>query len=92
MIFNEMKLSLTREEAKAVHEIIDQLSGGNPQNVFAWDGTDNLENPTTRAMAKIYLMAGEKIPAFSILINYEGESFLAHYEDKSAENLENEQS
>ena len=56
-------ITLTAEECKALHELIDQLSGGNPENVFAWDGTDDLADATTRAAAKVFMAAGRDVPA-----------------------------
>lgn len=54
---------LTLAEAKAVYELIDQLSGGNPENVFAWDGSDDWESPLTRAMVKLFRECKRKVPA-----------------------------
>ena len=56
-------LVLTQEEAGAILEIIDQLSGGSPENVFAWDGSDSLSDPTTRAAAKLFVAVGQDVPA-----------------------------
>lgn len=55
-------ITLSKEECEAVYELIDQLSGGNPENVFAWDGTDSIHCPTTSAMIKIFSAAGRDIP------------------------------
>ncbi len=55
-------ITLTEEECEIVHDMIGMLSGDNPENVFAWDGTDNLDCPETRVFAKIYQASGHKIP------------------------------
>lgn len=52
-------LLLTIEEAEAIVGIIDGLSGGNPENVFANDGTDTMEDVTTRTFAKLYMAVGK---------------------------------
>jgi hypothetical protein len=52
------KIELTKAECKAVYEVIDQLSGSNPENVFANDGTDDPENPVISAFVKIFKAAG----------------------------------
>ena len=57
-----MKVELSQEECKALYDLIDGLSGGNPENVFAWDGTDSLDDPTTSAAAKVFTGAGRSIP------------------------------
>ncbi len=54
--------NLDVEEAKALHELIDQLSGWNAANVFAWDGTDDLADPGISACAKIFEAAGQRTP------------------------------
>jgi hypothetical protein len=55
-------LNLTKEEATGIYEIICQLSGWNPENVFAWDGTDSLDHTVTRATAKLYKAVGKPVP------------------------------
>ena len=50
-------ITLTRAEAEELYELIDALSGFNPENVFAWDGTDE-EN----IHSKLYSFLGHKIP------------------------------
>jgi len=55
-------LVLTREEAAAIYDIINELSGFNPENVFAWDGTDSLDDAPTRASAKLYKAVGRSVP------------------------------
>lgn len=59
-----MTIILTENECKALHGLIDGMSGGNPENVFAWDGTDDMNEPVIAAAAKIYQNAGEKTPWF----------------------------
>lgn len=56
------KVELTNEEAVALYRLLDELSGGNAANVFAWDGSDNLSSPTTSACAKVLKAAGRDIP------------------------------
>lgn len=53
---------LTLPEASAFYGLINTLSGGNPSGVFAWDGTDDLNDPTTSVMAKIFDALGQEIP------------------------------
>ncbi len=55
-------VTLTEDECKAVHEMIDMLSGCNPENVFAWDGTDDPSDPQTSAFVKIYKAVGQRVP------------------------------
>ena len=58
----ESWLTLSSGEAAALFDIIDQLSGFSPENVFAWDGSDSLEDTTTRAAAKLFKAAGRSVP------------------------------
>lgn len=51
-------MSFTTEELQALYELIDQLSGGNPGNVFAHDGSDSLEDLTTSTAVKLYWATG----------------------------------
>jgi len=55
-------VELTKEECEALHDLIGMLSGHNPENVFAWDGTDSLEDPTTSACVKVYKAVGASVP------------------------------
>lgn len=55
-------VAFTRQEANAIYDLIDSLSGGNPENGFANDGTDDPENAYTRALAKLFLATGHKVP------------------------------
>lgn len=50
-------VTFTAEEAAAIEELIDSLSGGNPENAFAHDGSDSLDDVQTRAIAKLYKAA-----------------------------------
>lgn len=52
----------TDEELRAIYALIEQLSGFNPESVFAWDGTDSCEDPTTSAMAKLFEATGHSVP------------------------------
>ncbi len=53
---------LDEEEAKAVYEVMDQLSGGNPGGIFNWGGLDDPAHPQTSAFVKIYKLAGKPVP------------------------------
>lgn len=53
---------LTVAEARAIYDLIDSLSGGNPENFFTWDGSDTLEDAATRAMVKVFRCAGREVP------------------------------
>lgn len=55
-------ITLNEAEARAVFDLIDGLSGGSPENAFAWDGTDDPSDPTTRAMVKIFKACGRAVP------------------------------
>jgi len=55
-------ITLTVEECKALYELIDSLSGCNAGNVFGWDGSDDLSDPTTSACAKVFRAAGKEVP------------------------------
>jgi hypothetical protein len=52
------EILLTKKEAEALYDLIDGLSGGSPENAFAHDGTDSLDDPTTSACVKIYSATG----------------------------------
>lgn len=49
-----------QDELAALYELIHQLSGGNPGNVFAHDGSDSLEDPTTSAAVKLFWATGNE--------------------------------
>lgn len=51
-------LELTADESQSLFQIIDELSGGNPENVFVNDGTDTLDSATTRAFVKLFRAVG----------------------------------
>lgn len=55
-------VTLSRAECEALHELISQLSGHNPENVFAWDGSDDISDPSTIACVKVFLAAGRSVP------------------------------
>lgn len=48
----------TNDELKALYDLIAMLSGHSPENVFARDGTGSLDDPTTRAMVKLFRAVG----------------------------------
>lgn len=54
---------LTDSEAASIVGIIGMLSGGNAENVFAWDGSDDPSDPGISGPAKLYKAAGDKVPA-----------------------------
>lgn len=63
---------LTSDEAKALAEVLDQLfARATPegsmveesvQNAFRWDGSDTLNDTTTRALFKLLTAANEPVP------------------------------
>lgn len=53
---------LNAREAKEIYSLISELSGHNPENVFAWDGSDSLEDPYISACVKIYRAVGARVP------------------------------
>lgn len=53
---------MTQEEVEAVFDMISMLSGCSPENVFAWDGTDSLEDPSISAAYKIFKACGRNVP------------------------------
>lgn len=55
--------TFTNEEIKALYDVISELSGGNPENLFAWDGNDDINDPTISATVKIFKMCDKKYPA-----------------------------
>lgn len=57
-----MLTTLTKEECEGIYEIIDILSGYNAGNAFVWDGTDDPNDPGTRAVAKIFKAIGREVP------------------------------
>jgi hypothetical protein len=57
-----MAVTLSKEECAAIHELIGQLSGHNPENVFSHDGDNDPNEPMMSACAKIYNASGHSIP------------------------------
>lgn len=57
-----MSVELTTEEVAALVGVLDMLTGGSPENVFMWDGTDSMDNPMTRAWVKVFQAAGRDVP------------------------------
>lgn len=55
-------VSFTKDEVGEIYNLIDELSGSNPENGFAWDGTDDPKHPTTSALVKIFKSVGASIP------------------------------
>lgn len=55
-------VTLTADECRALHALIDILSGGNAQDAFTWDGTEDPADAQARACAKVYKAAGFKVP------------------------------
>lgn len=55
-------VELSKEECKALHDLIGMLSGHNPENVFAWDGSDDPADPIISACVKVYRAAGRNVP------------------------------
>lgn len=55
-------ITLTPAECRALHELIAMLSGGNPENVFDWEGHDDPADVQVRAVTKVYMAAGERVP------------------------------
>lgn len=53
---------MTEAEMKALYDLIEQLSGGNAENVFAWDGSDDASDPTTSACVKLFKAKGVRLP------------------------------
>lgn len=51
-------ITLTENEAKVLLALIDELSGGNPENVFSTDKIEYPPNRTERVCTKIYMAAG----------------------------------
>lgn len=59
----EKTVTLTATECAALHELIDGLNGGNAGDVFAWDGSDDPTHDLESGAAKLFLGAGEEVPA-----------------------------
>lgn len=51
-------MTLTTEEAKALFDVVNDLSGHNPENVFQGGGKDDPADPWVRAFVKLYEAAG----------------------------------
>jgi len=49
-------------EVAEIYDLISELSGNDPGNVFAWDGTDTLDNVNCRAMFKVFRTVGASVP------------------------------
>lgn len=54
--------TLTTAEMCALYDLIAELTGGNPENVFAWDGTDDIAEPRISAMVKVFRANGRSVP------------------------------
>jgi hypothetical protein len=57
-----MDVTLSEAECKALFDLISDLSGHNPENVFAWNGADDPKDPQCSACAKVYQAAGRRVP------------------------------
>lgn len=55
-------MTITLSEAKALYETLDETTGGNADNVFAWDGSDSPSDPGLSAWAKVFIAAGRPVP------------------------------
>lgn len=55
-------MEFTKEEIESIYELIDILSGCNASNCFNWEGNNDITNPTTSAMVKIFTTLGKDIP------------------------------
>lgn len=57
-------IELSKDECAAVYEVIDQLSGGNPEYTFlhSCGEIDDPESPHSTAFAKIFRAVGASIP------------------------------
>lgn len=55
-------ITLSAEEVEALFEALDQLTGGSPENVFAWDGTDDPANPDVSVWVKVFKAMGRNVP------------------------------
>ena len=63
MIAGEIVI-LTGQECEAVYDLFGQLSGDNPENIWSPYNDDDPNNPTTRALVKIYRAAGARVPEY----------------------------
>lgn len=52
----------TTEECQELYFLLDSLSGGNAENVFAWDGTDDPSDPGISAAVKLFKACGRSVP------------------------------
>jgi hypothetical protein len=55
-------VTFTKDEVKEIYEWIDAMSGGNPENGFMWDGTDDPKHPQISALVKVFKCIGRRIP------------------------------
>lgn len=58
----EENTALTPEECQALFGTLRILTGGSPEIVFAWDGSDSRNDPVVRAWSKIFRSAGQSVP------------------------------
>lgn len=56
-----MDVTFTEEECRALLEGIGE-AGVRLENGFAWDGTDDPEDPGLRALAKLFRAVGREVP------------------------------
>lgn len=55
-------IQFTKEEVSAIYDTIDELSGGNAENVFSWDGENDPDDPAISSMVKIFKTLRRDIP------------------------------
>lgn len=57
----EKTVTLTADECAALYHFVD-VALNDANEVFAWDGSDDPADDTVRALAKVFLGAGEEVP------------------------------
>jgi hypothetical protein len=55
-------IHLTGSECQGLFLVISDLYAGQPDLVFADDGTDDPDNPAISALAKLFLSVGQSVP------------------------------
>lgn len=52
----------SEEECYELFQMIDDATGGNACDVFAWDGTDDPEDTWVKAAVKLFKACGQNVP------------------------------
>lgn len=55
-------IEFTGSECFALLQMLEDTTGGNASDVFAWDGTDDPEEPWVKAAVKLFKACNRQVP------------------------------